>query len=142
MIFIGPKAQHLLLPYLLRAADSYCFSPREVVAKKVSAQHEARRTPMSCGNRPGTNRKAKPKRLPREKYDAMTYGRAILRAAEKAKVSAWSPNRLRHSFATEVRKSFGLEAAQVCLGHAAADVTQVYAERDYAKAANVARQIG
>ena len=32
--------------------------------------------------------------------------------------------------ATEVRKRYGLKAAQVTLGHATADVTQVYAERD------------
>jgi hypothetical protein len=35
-----------------------------------------------------------------------------------------------------------LEAAQVTLGHAAADVTQVYAERDLTLAVEVARKIG
>jgi site-specific recombinase XerC len=54
----------------------------------------------------------------------------------------WTPNQLRHSAATEIRRRFGLEAAQTVLGHSKADVTQVYAERDYALAANVARQIG
>lgn len=28
-IFIGAKGQEILLPYLLCAAESYCFSPRE-----------------------------------------------------------------------------------------------------------------
>ena len=37
---------------------------------------------------------------------------------------------------------FGLEAAQVTLGHAKADVTQIYAERDLNKAASVMREIG
>ena len=50
--------------------------------------------------------------------------------------------RLRHTHATEVRRRFGLEAAQVSLGHAQAQVTEVYAERDLALAAKVARQIG
>jgi integrase len=98
--------------------------------------------PLSCGNRPGTNRKTKPRRTPGEKYDRNSYGRAIRRAAEKAGVGTWSPHRLRHTFATEVRRQFGLEAVQVCLGHAAAQVSEIYAERDFAKAANVARQIG
>jgi integrase len=142
VIFIGPKAQKLLLPYLLRAADAYCFSPREAEGKRRAAQHDARRTPMSCGNRPGTNRKVKPRRTAGEKYDRHSYGRAIRRAAVAAKVGTWSPHRLRHTFATEVRKSFGLEAVQVCLGHSHAAVTQIYAERDFAKAANVARLIG
>ena len=42
----------------------------------------------------------------------------------------------------EIRRQFGLEAAQVALGHARADVTQVYAERDMALAAEVMRKIG
>ena len=54
----------------------------------------------------------------------------------------WHPNQLRHTYATELRKDFGLEAAQVALGHATADVTQVYAERDLSLAIQVARQIG
>jgi integrase len=28
IVYIGPKAQEILTPYLLRAADSFCFSPR------------------------------------------------------------------------------------------------------------------
>ena len=44
--------------------------------------------------------------------------------------------------ATRVRKEFGLEAAQVLLGHSRADVTQVYAERNEALAVEVAAKIG
>jgi site-specific recombinase XerC len=54
----------------------------------------------------------------------------------------WHPNQLRHSKATETRKRYGLEAVQVTLGHASADVTQIYAERDYDLAARVAREVG
>jgi integrase len=54
----------------------------------------------------------------------------------------WAANQLRHSAATEIRKRFGLEAAQVALGHAAADVTRVYGERDAEKGREVARKIG
>jgi integrase len=54
----------------------------------------------------------------------------------------WQPNQLRHSFATRIRKQYGLEAAQVLLGHTRADVTQVYAERDTALANKVAGMIG
>ena len=61
VIFIGPKAQAVLLPYLLRAEDVYCFSPTETEQKKREACHAARKTPANQGNRPGTNRKTKPK---------------------------------------------------------------------------------
>jgi len=66
---------------------------------------------------------------------------AVKRAALKAGLTHWHPNQLRHTFATQVRKQHGLEAAQVLLGHARADVTQVYAERDGALAATVAAKI-
>ena len=54
----------------------------------------------------------------------------------------WHPNQLRHLRATEVQRDFGLEAAQVALGHSRADVTQVYAERDLALAEKVAAEVG
>ena len=44
--------------------------------------------------------------------------------------------------ATEIRRRFGLEAAQVILGHSKADVTQIYAERNPGKAIEVALQVG
>ena len=44
--------------------------------------------------------------------------------------------------ATVIRSKFGLEAAQVVLGHTKADVTQVYAERDLAKAQAIMAEIG
>lgn len=55
---------------------------------------------------------------------------------------SWHPNQLRHSRATFIRKHYGLEAAQVILGHAKATVTEVYAERDLEKAREVMREAG
>jgi integrase len=54
----------------------------------------------------------------------------------------WSPNQLRHSRATLLRSLFGIEAAQVVLGHSDPKTTLIYAEADFAKAAEVARRIG
>lgn len=77
---------------------------------------------------------------------AAWWGR--LTAEQRAEVKRWqrahrwNPNQLRHAFATRVRKEFGLEAAQVLLGHARADVTQVYAERNLDLAAAIAAKIG
>lgn len=75
-------------------------------------------------------------------YKPTSYGRAISRAAKRAGVSHWSPYQLRHLFATEIRARFGLEAAQVALGHKFADVTQIYAERDEGLARTIARALG
>ena len=136
IICIGPKGQDVLRLYLLRPAGSYCFLPQDSERKRLAALHEKRKTPLSCGNRPGTNRKRRPKRKPGERYNTTSYRRAIHRAVdlvnrERKKQAAgsgtkpellqkWGPNRLRHSAATEIRRKFGLEAAQVTLGHAQA----------------------
>lgn len=58
------------------------------------------------------------------------------------KTHRWHPNQLRHAHGTTVRERYGLEAAQVVLGHAKADVTQVYAERNHALADKVAAEMG
>lgn len=46
----------------------------------------------------------------------------------------WHPHQLRHNAATAIRREFGLEAAQLILGHSSAKITDaVYAERDTAR---------
>jgi len=54
----------------------------------------------------------------------------------------WHPNQIRHAYATRVRREAGLEAAQVLLGHAKADTTQIYAEKNRDLAMAVALKIG
>jgi integrase len=163
-----PKPKASWLRYLARDAEAYCFRPCDSEAKRRAENEAHRKTPVSCGNVRGSNRKHKPQQKPGERYTTDSYRRAIHRACDKAfphpklgyamKSSftegqeaelrrwqpqhRWSPNRLRHTAATEIRREFGLEAAQVILGHSQANVTQVYAERDLAKGLEVARQIG
>lgn len=67
---------------------------------------------------------------------------AIVKACRKAGVPRWAPNMLRHTYATEIRQRFGLEEAQVTLGHSKAATTEIYAERDLGKAREVARLVG
>jgi integrase len=142
-IYVGPKAQKILTKYLLRSEDAACFSPVESEKERRQKKHDERVTPLSCGNRPGSNRIArKPRKAPGEAFSTGTYARSVRSACLRAKVTPWSPNQLRHNAATSIRKEFGLEAAQVILGHSELGVTQVYAERDVAKAIAVAKQVG
>ena len=67
---------------------------------------------------------------------------AVKRAAKRAGVAEWFPYQLRHNAGTNARAVAGLEGAQALLGHARADVTQVYAESVAGRAAEVARAIG
>lgn len=142
LIMIGPKGQALLKPYLSRTDESFCFSPTESIERKRQRQRGARLTPLNAGNSTGSNRKKNPKRTASDRYKNSSYRLAVNRACKKANVETWSPNRLRHTAATEIRKKFGLEAAQVVCGHQSADVTQIYAERDIALAESVAREVG
>lgn len=140
---LGPRAQEVLAPFLDgRPAGKPLFSPAESYAESLARRREARVTPESCGNTPGSNRKANPKNQPGERYDTRTYAKAVRRACDKAGVARWSPNQLRHTHATEVRRRFGLDSARVALGHAGASVTEIYAERDADLARRVAAEVG
>lgn len=127
VIYVGPKAQAILKPYLLRGSDVPCFSPLE--SEKQRRGKYKRRT-------------KRPDRPIGNAYDTSSYGKAIKYACKRAKLQHWSPNQLRHTAATIIRKQFGLEAAQVILGHSELSVTQVYAEADQEKAIEIARKIG
>jgi integrase len=141
-IYIGPRAQEILRRYLERPAGDYCFSPAESEQRRLAKRHEARRTPMSCGNRPGS-RGNKPRRYPAgQRYTNDSLRRAIQRGCKKAGVPLWHPHQLRHARATEIRRELGLEAAQVCLGHSQLAVTELYAEKNERLAATVAKQMG
>ncbi len=63
VIYVGPKAQSILAPYLLRATDEPCFQPQESERKRREKLHEERVTPLSCGNKPGSRRKQRRKGL-------------------------------------------------------------------------------
>ncbi len=141
-IYIGPLAQAILLRYLVRGENEHCFSPIEADKQRRDAKHAVRKTPLSCGNKPGSNVTKKPKKAPGTAYTTQSYARSIRYACNSAEIAPWAPNRLRHSLATQVRKSDGLEAAAVILGHSEVGVTQIYAEADRAKAIEVVRRIG
>ena len=149
-IYIGPRGQAVLTPFLLRSHDTYCFSPAEAETERRAKAHAARKTPLQYGNRPGTNRQASPEQKIGDYYEVAAYRRVITRGCDRAfpppqpldekerkawqKVHRWHPHQLRHNAATNLRKEFGLEAARIILGHRSAAITEVYAELDQQKA--------
>jgi integrase len=143
-IFIGPKAQKVLQPFLTgRPVNAYLFSPKEAVEEHRAARAAKRKTPLKYGNHPGSNRVEKPRREVGAHYTAASYRRAIERACEKARITTWHPHQIRHTAATLIRKQFGLEAARLALGHSSALVTDaVYAQRDEERVVQVMKQLG
>jgi len=62
--------------------------------------------------------------------------------AEWQKDHRWHPHQLRHSFATRIRKEFGIETARVLLGHSSAVTSELYAEVDRQKVAEIIARVG
>lgn len=87
---------------------------------------------------------------PNQKAEATAAGRmapeaiATRRTARKAWRTdhTWHPHQLRHNAATRLRKTYGLEAAQVILGHKTLSVTQIYAEKNVAAAQKIMGEVG
>jgi integrase len=154
LILIGPRAQAILGPFLDRPAEAYCFSPVEAEARRNALRREARQSPMTpsqAARRP----KARRQRAPGDRYDTHSYRRAIKRACERATrsrldlgpcrpcdlVSGWSPNRLRHNRATELR-AYGLDMVKTVLGHSKVETSLLYAEKDLAAAMELVSRVG
>jgi integrase len=146
---LGPKAQEILKPFMSRRADMFLFSPAEAEAERNAERRKNRKSPMTP-SQAARKPKAKPGRAKRDRYDTDSYRRAIDYAVKMAnknrkpdeQIPNWYPLQLRHTRATEVRKSYGLDGAQAALGHKNADVTQVYAEKNLQAAVRIARETG
>lgn len=154
-VFLGPRAQRAILPFLSRDSQAFLFSPREVMAE---VRAEMRRRGKIRKSKKSPRRQRKPMKIPGDRYKVSSYEHAIYRGCDKAfpppdelgdqeraawrRDHRWSPNQLRHNAATYLRKEYGIEAARVVLGHRSAAITEVYAELDFAKAADVMGEVG
>jgi integrase len=164
-VYLGPQAQRVLRPLLKPEVEAFLFSPADVMALRRRAMRQARVTPLTpsqAARRP----LARPDRAPGNRYTTLSYARAIAYACDRAfphpelsekrrltreesrdlaawrREHRWSPNRLRHNAATALRKQFGIEAARVVLGHGSTRVTEIYAEQDLSKAAEIMGRVG
>ena len=143
VIAIGPRAQAILAPYLdTTRPEECCFSPAVSEMRRRAKATANRKTPLKYGNRRGTNCKPLPKLRAGDRYTSASYRRAIHRASSRAGVEKWSPNRIRHTASTEIRKRFGIDAARAVDGHGSANTTEIYAELDLQKAVEVMKEVG
>ena len=160
VVYLGPKSQDIIRPFLRTDLGAYLFSPADAERERRELLHAQRTTPLSCGNRPGTNRRPRPSRTLGLRYTTMSYYRAVVRGCDAAfpppadvvddpeKVKAWRKqhrwhvHQLRHRAATDLRKQFGIEVAQVMLGHTKIETAQIYAEKNSQLAQRVAMEVG
>ena len=134
----------------------------------VSARPKARQAPRGNEGCAGKQGPAFPAEPPQGPARAARHGHATPRTATPARSAAasirrtrpsskaqelqidnpallayWAPNRLRHTPGYRSAAAItGWKPRRSILGHAKADVTQVYAERDQALAAEVMKKIG
>jgi site-specific recombinase XerD len=155
VVFIGPRAQQVLKPLLTSDPGKYVFSPADASAEQSRERREARKTKLydSHVTAQAKKRKRSPRRSPGDRYDVASYRRAIRYAIQKANkgrranglpdIPAWSPNRLRHSAATTLRRDYDLDTSKAVLGHTSPEVTaRFYAELDAEKARRAMRELG
>lgn len=133
-VMLGPRAQDVVRPLLAgKGTSAYLFSPRDAETERNAACATHRHQPVE---KPATTRRVQ------RRYTPTAYARCIRRICDEHAIPRWSPNQLRHNAATRLRKAFGLDVAQVVLGHAKADVTEVYAELDMGKAVEAMERAG
>ncbi len=148
VIYVGPDAQAVLTPWLLKTPgpDAYVFSPARAVVEKNAERSANRKTPLypSHAMRNATKRKGRAlQRRPREYYVHTALSGAVWRACEKAGVKPFSPYSLRHLKAVELREKFGLEHVRAVLGHSVQAMSDHYSKAaDKVLAAHAAKVCG
>jgi integrase len=135
-LYFGSSAQAILKEFMGdRSLDAFLFNPQEANRERHRGCPSPRRANQMPTQRT-SNRKIG------DRYTSDSYRKAIARACRKADIPNWTPHQLRHNAATLIRREFGLDAAQVILGHATANVTQIYADLDKERARKVIGEIG
>jgi integrase len=141
VVFLGPRAQEMLRPFLEgRDPEAYLFSPREGMEMFRQELRRLRKTRVQPSQR--DRRLPRPRKRPGVRYTVESYDRAIAKACNRAGVPRWTPNQLRHTKATEIRREAGLDAARAVLGHRSPTITETYAEIDGNKAAEIMARLG
>lgn len=121
IIVLPPSAVAILRPYLNRPLQDRCFTPREHAEQRGLVKRM-----KSAG----------------DKWNQTTYRRAIARVCKAAGIEEWNPNRLRHAWATDVRRRLGIRAVQEGLSHQSMNTTETYAQKSKERLAKMARKLG
>jgi integrase len=164
-VYLGPKAQKIIKPFLLADLQAYLFAPANgrrfgIISdgRKTKAYPcELRRREKQRAERQARGRKTKIG----ERYDTISYYRALTYGIDAANrdrlaeavaggidparvdlVPHWHPHQLRHNAATNLRREHGIEVARIILGHRSPAITELYAEVDHARAVDVMAQVG
>jgi integrase len=170
VIFLGPQSQEVLKPWLQTDLQAYLFSPKQSEAQRSAERRAERKSKLwpSHVTHQAQKRSQRQRRSLGDHYSAATYRRSIARACDLAfphpelslipaaeltdsqrealkawrKAHRWHPHRVRHGVATAIRRRFGLEGAQIIMGHNELGTTQIYAEKNLDAARAIMQEVG
>jgi hypothetical protein len=86
-IYLGPKAQVILRPWLKTELEAFVFSPIEAEQARNAAKRAGRRTklwPSHLRRKEKLRRRATHGRRPSDRYTTSSYARAVARACDRA----------------------------------------------------------
>jgi integrase len=122
VIYLGPRAQEVLRPWLRTNLQAWLFQPREAEEARQSLRRANRKTPMTP-SQAARKPKQNPKHPRRDRYTVDSYRRAIEYGITKANkhitkankdttdtkdlIPHWHPHQLRHSAATRLCRLSG-----------------------------------
>lgn len=139
-VWIGPRAQEVIRPFLKADLSDYLFSPADAEAELLAARRASRKTKVQPSQ--ANRRKADPKIKPGDCYTPDSYRKAIGRACRRAGIAHWHPHQLRHNCAGRLEEEFGIEVAQYVLGHSTPAMTRVYSRANQLLAKRAMAQSG
>jgi len=138
IIYLSEPVQKLIAPYLEgKKPTDAVFTVEQSVNEQKAAKRAARKTKVQPSQVALAElRAANPGVIFSECYDKDSYRRAIQRAIKKAnkilpadqQIEMWFPYQIRHSTATFIEETEGLDVAQSVLGHTSANTTKRYAK--------------
>lgn len=150
LIAIGPRAQSVIV-------ESLGSQPRTGAVFPVSLHSDETYSDARSQYRPkqgGFDYRVAPsyqQRLYKQRLKLLTdttgwtangYYQAIVRACKHAGVPKWTPNQLRHLYATMTREQVGLEITSSMMGHSKVETTQIYAESSLRQQIMTAKTLG
>lgn len=133
VVKLGPKSRAIIEARQTTDLSAYLFSPRQ-------ARHE--REVKSAG-RIGRASPRKTDRRVGSRYTTTSYYRAVQYACKRADVAGWSPNQLRHAWATEaLRNGVSLDVIAGQMGHSLREAHRIEQTKTTLGYVHVAPQSG
>jgi len=140
-IYLSEPARKLIEPYLKgKKPNDPVFTVDESVRERKAAKRAARKSKLTPSQLARDEYRAANPQVFSETYNEKSYYKAIRRAIKVGnktlpsdkQISPWYPYLVRHSTATYVEETQGLDEAQATLGHTSANMTRRYSKAQQA----------